>query len=85
MNESFNGTVCRPVKKVARRRTAGPQAWEEEGYCLIRQTLPSARYEQPVVEPQVSHFKQVPLRTRVKLAQFGHGSPSYPLSRANLA
>jgi hypothetical protein len=34
------------------------------------------RYEQPVVEPQVSHFRQVPLRTRVKLAQLGHGSPS---------
>jgi hypothetical protein len=33
-------------------------------------------YEQPVVEPQVSHFRQVPLRTRVKLAQLGHGSPS---------
>ena len=42
-------------------------------------------YEQPVVEPQVSHFRQVPLRTRVKLAQLGHGSPSYPFSRANLA
>jgi hypothetical protein len=33
-------------------------------------------YEQPVVEPQVSHFRQVPLRTRVKLAQLGQGSPS---------
>jgi hypothetical protein len=42
-------------------------------------------YEQPVVEPQVSHFRQVPLRTRVKLAQLGQGSPSYPFSRANLA
>jgi hypothetical protein len=33
-------------------------------------------YEQPVVAPQVSHFRQVPLRTRVKLAQLGQGSPS---------
>jgi hypothetical protein len=33
-------------------------------------------HEQPVVEPQVSHFRQVPLRTRVKLAQLGQGSPS---------
>ena len=43
-----------------------------------RRRRPEARHEQPVVEPQVSHFRQVPLRTRVKLAQLGHGSPSYP-------
>ena len=64
-------------KKARRMKAAGPQAWEEEGYCPDPFTAPPASpYEQPVVEPQVSHFKQVPLRTRVKLAQFGHGSPS---------
>ena len=32
--------------------------------------------EQPLVEPQVSHFRQVPLRTRVRCPQAGQGSPS---------
>ncbi len=32
--------------------------------------------EQPVVEPQVSHFRQVPLRTSVKLAHSGQLSPT---------
>jgi len=31
---------------------------------------------QPVVEPQVSHFMQVPLRTSVKLPHSLHISPS---------
>jgi hypothetical protein len=31
---------------------------------------------QPVVPPQVSHFMQVPFRTRVKEPQDGQGSPS---------
>jgi hypothetical protein len=30
----------------------------------------------PVVEPQVSHFRQVPFRTRVKLAHSGQASPT---------
>src|SRR6266568_655200 len=29
----------------------------------------------PVVAPHVSHFKHVPLRTRVKFAHSGHASP----------
>jgi aldehyde dehydrogenase (NAD+) len=33
-------------------------------------------YEHPVVDPQVSHFRQVPLRTRVECPQAGQGSPS---------
>jgi len=33
-------------------------------------------YEHPVVDPQVSHFMQVPLRTRVKLPHSLHISPS---------
>ena len=31
---------------------------------------------QPVVEPQVSHLRQVPLRTSVKLAHSGQASPT---------
>jgi hypothetical protein len=33
-------------------------------------------YEHPVVDPQVSHFMQVPLRTRVKLPHSPQASPS---------
>jgi len=33
-------------------------------------------YEQPVVEPQLSHFRQVPLRTSVKFPQLPQASPS---------
>lgn len=32
--------------------------------------------EQPVVLPQVSHFRQVPLRTSVKFAHSGQASPT---------
>src|SRR5271163_625384 len=38
----------------------------------------------PEVAPQVLHFMQVPLRTRVKLPHSPQESPSYPLSRAAL-
>ena len=31
--------------------------------------------EQPVVEPQVTHFRQVPFRTMVKLPQLPQASP----------
>ena len=34
------------------------------------------RYEQPLVEPQVSHFRQVPFRTMVKLPHSEQLSPS---------
>ncbi len=43
----------------------------------------SLHYEQPLVAPQVLHFMQVPLRTKVKFPQSPHGSPSYPLIRAS--
>ena len=32
--------------------------------------------EQPVVDPQLTHLRQVPLRTRVKARHSGQGSPS---------
>ena len=37
---------------------------------------PRGGYEHPVVEPQVSHFRQVPLRTSVKFAHSGQASPT---------
>ncbi|CAO4138112.1 hypothetical protein GPNCGGLF_LOCUS262 [Methylorubrum aminovorans] len=43
-------------------------------YALINSGL--AVQEQPVVEPQVSHFRQVPLRTSVKFAHSGQASPT---------
>ena len=68
------------AKKRARHVMSGPQAWEEEGLdsATLGSVVPryAMRHEQPVVEPQVSHLRQVPLRTRVKLAQLGQGSPS---------
>ncbi len=36
----------------------------------------SAAYEQPLVEPQVSHLRHVPLRTMVKLPHSLQLSPS---------
>src|SRR5437868_1173230 len=41
--------------------------------------------EQPEVEPQVLHFMQVPLRTRVKFPQAPQLSPSKPFNRASAA
>ncbi len=36
----------------------------------------NSTHEQPVVLPQVSHFRHVPLRTSVKLAHSGQLSPT---------
>jgi hypothetical protein len=36
----------------------------------------SQAHEHPVVEPHVSHFKHVPLRTRVKFPHSPQASPS---------
>jgi hypothetical protein len=36
----------------------------------------SENYEHPVVEPHVSHFRHVPLRTSVKFPHSPHISPS---------
>src|SRR3954454_20472739 len=36
----------------------------------------------PDVAPQVSHLQHAPLRTSVNCPHSGHGSPSYPFSRA---
>ncbi len=41
-----------------------------------RLDAPLFSYEQPEVDPQVSHFMQVPFRTSVKFAHSPQGSPS---------
>jgi hypothetical protein len=51
---------------------------EEAGFLRpLSVVMPRAgAYEQPLVEPQVSHFRQVPLRTMVKLPHSEQLSPS---------
>ena len=44
----------------------------------------SSIYEQPVVEPQLTHFKQLPFETSVNWPHSGHGSPSNPNFSASL-
>jgi hypothetical protein len=39
-------------------------------------------HEHPLVAPQVSHFRHVPLRTSVNCLHSVQGSPSYPFCRA---
>jgi dGTPase len=43
---------------------------------LIRGSLYAAAHEHPVVAPHVSHFMQVPFRTKVKFPHSPHISPS---------
>jgi hypothetical protein len=77
MAQSFNGILhCSGKKEARRKRPPGRRLGRRKVTALSRLAPLASPHEQPVVEPQVSHFKQVPLRTRVKLAQFGHGSPS---------
>jgi len=45
-----------------------------ERFC-IKILLLYSHYEQPVVEPHVSHFWQVPFRIKVKWAHVGQASP----------
>jgi hypothetical protein len=42
----------------------------------LRSATVSEAHEHPLVEPQVSHFRQVPLRTMVKLPHSEQFSPS---------
>lgn len=53
------GMPCRPFRSVIRFSYTPP--------------LPptACSYEQPVVDPHVSHFRQVPFRTVVKLPRSG--------------
>jgi hypothetical protein len=43
---------------------------------MISYQQSAARHEHPDVDPQVLHFKHVPLRTRVKLPHSLQASPS---------
>jgi len=53
------------------------------GFLALRGVRSSCmRQLQPVVPPQVVHFRHVPLRTMVKLPHSGQASPSKPFSFA---
>src|SRR5271169_377929 len=44
--------------------------------AIVRPDTARCSHEHPVVDPHVSHFMHVPLRTRVKLPHSPHISPS---------
>ena len=73
------------------RALRAPRVVNREDYLMYSYALPNPdaersrhRYdhpldrgqEQPLVAPQVSHLRQVPLRTSVKLPHSKHASPS---------
>jgi len=53
-----------------------PQNLRKTSNSKAAHTKVPETYEQPVVEPQVSHFRQVPFRTSVKFAHSGQDSPT---------
>ncbi len=69
----YGGLAGPPGKKAGRSR-GGPRNAPQvsQGGSLE----PAAHHEHPLVPPQVSHFRQMPSRTRVKLPHSIHGSPS---------
>lgn len=69
-----SGTPAMATRIAARTHKAegpGGEAWP-----FHRQGESIAGHEHPLVEPQVSHFRQVPLRTIVKLPHSEQLSPS---------
>jgi hypothetical protein len=63
-----------PAAPAGRSVPGPPRGSSVEGYGGGERL--SGHHEQPVVLPQVMHFRQVPLRTRVKLPQSSQESPS---------
>ena len=61
-------------KKTQRGGPSAPVTGGAEGSDRRRRA--GGSYEQPLVAPQVSHFRQVPLRTMVKFPQSLHASPT---------
>ncbi len=76
------GGPVKPLKGDRKALVRQPKRGERSPalpFCLIVFTLcckKTADQLQPVVEPQLSHFRQVPLRTRVMLPHSPQGSPS---------
>src|SRR4029079_6996300 len=63
----------RPAGSSSGRRDGGRPAESDPNYSQLH----------PLVPPQVSHLRQVPLRTRVKLPHSVQLSPSYTLTRGS--
>lgn len=82
-------TPLQPYKNGSNQSSADSIAHKQKGGAVSRSlpfilNLPMAPQAerppqdqlQPVVEPQLSHFRQVPLRTSVMLPHSPQGSPS---------
>ena len=67
---------CKARSKHPDAPIAEPQARRLES------RIDASGQEQPVVVPQVLHFRQVPFRTSVKLPHSSQAAPSYPCCRA---
>ena len=66
--------------RATKARPETPRA--RAGRAKERGASPPSAQEQPVVAPQVTQWRQVPLRTRVKLPHSWQASPENPCSRA---
>ncbi len=65
-----------PIAEAAPAAAGGNEKGRPEGRPFPSSAGMAAGHEQPVVEPQVSHLRQVPLRTSVMFPHSPHGSPS---------
>jgi hypothetical protein len=67
--------IIRPAPSDAGRQFLGKKSLRSQANyaCNFTKTVP---HEHPVVDPHVSHFMQVPLRTSVKLPHSPQASPS---------
>ena len=67
--------ALRPRRQDQKKAGAVPRDGDRPAYLFSKPSA-IADYEQPLVEPQVTHFRQVPFRTMVKLPHSGQLSPS---------
>ncbi len=74
--QSSANQITTAAKTIAVRNGMGAAA--TSAHCSKNLTSQSGMYayEHPVVPPQVSHFMQVPLRSKVKLPHSPQASPS---------
>src|ERR1044072_3029956 len=68
--------LSRPSRLIEHRALLSGVPGSSPGTTSESADAPSRFYEHPVVLPHVSHFMQVPLRTRVKLPHSPQASPS---------
>jgi roadblock/LC7 domain-containing protein len=66
----------------AHTKISGLNWLPEKGWAYSGGDMTIAVYEHPLVPPQFSHLRHVPLRTSLNCLHSMHGSPSYPCNRA---